>query len=251
MNIDTIRLLNQLNNNFYNTTATDFDDSRQFFWKGWSKISPFLDKFDSARVADIGCGNGRFGQFVLENHPEIKLSYTGIDSNQQLLTIAEESLEGKIPALHFQKVDIIESLVTNTDFLQDQMFQFIGSFGVFHHIPSYQLRLQLLKLLLSKLDANGFLVISLWQFIEFERFQKKVLEDEIVASNQGFSLADLDVNDYILDWQRGPEALRYCHYYSEEEQKRLLSDANAQLIESFRADGKEENVNQYLILQQR
>jgi SAM-dependent methyltransferase len=251
MNTDTIRLLNQLNNNFYNTTAADFDDSRQYFWKGWSKTSPYLDAFESARVADIGCGNGRFGQFILENHPDIKLSYTGVDSNQQLLAFAEENLEGKIPALHLQKIDIMEALITNEDFLKDQTFQFIGSFGVFHHIPSYKLRLQLLKVLLSKLDADGYLVISLWQFIEFERFQKKVLKNEATAKRHGFSLKDLEKNDYILDWQRGAQALRYCHYYSEDEQMKLFSEANAQLVESFRADGKEGNVNQYVVLQQK
>lgn len=251
MNTQTIKFLNQLNNTFYTTTAKDFDESRHYFWKGWSKISPYLDSFESARVADIGCGNGRFGQFLLENHPEIKLSYTGVDVNQQLLDFAQENLEGKIPALHLQKIDIIKALLTNEDFLEKQKFQCIGCFGVFHHIPSYELRLKLLKLLVSKLEVTGYLVISLWQFMDFQRFQKKVLKNETTANKIGFSLQDLEANDYILDWQRGANALRYCHYYNQVEQQQLISQAHANLIESFKADGKEETVNQYLVLQQK
>lgn len=245
MDIKLINQLNQLNTDFYKTTATDFDDSRQYFWQGWDKIPPLLDSFQDIRVADIGCGNGRFGQFLIEKCSQIKISYTGIDSNKKLLEFAQKNLQGKIPALHLHNHDVVQSMLNNNDFLSDQTFQLITSFGVFHHIPSFELRLKLLKYLLSKLDKKGILIISLWQFMEFKRFQKKVLKNDI---NLNFRLIDLEPNDFILDWQRGEQALRYCHYISEDEQEKLIENSGSNLLKQFRSDGKEGNVNQYLVL---
>lgn len=248
MDTKIIRLLNQINTDFYATTAIDFDDSRQYFWEGWSKIPPLLDKQESVRIADIGCGNGRFGEFLLKKTSHITLSYTGIDNNKLLLEFANKSLKGKIPALHLRHIDIIEQLLSDSDFLENQSFQLIVSFGVLHHIPSYKLRLKLIQHLLSKLAPGGVLVLSLWQFMEYQRFQNKVADTNTLES-LNISASDLEHNDFILDWQRGSTAYRYCHYIDSSEQEQLVKDANAHVLQSFRADGKEGNVNQYLFLQ--
>ncbi|MBP7842567.1 class I SAM-dependent methyltransferase [Candidatus Woesebacteria bacterium] len=253
MNQNTINQLNQINTDFYKTVATDFDESRQYFWYGWEKIPPLLDAFQDIRVADIGCGNGRFGQFLLEKCPQLKLSYTGIDANQTLLDFAQETLQGKIPALHLQQTDIVSALQKDEDFLQNQEFQLVTSFGVFHHIPTYELRLKLLKYLLSKVTKDGFLIISFWQFTSFERFQKKVVKEQDTNAQEllnqyDLNLTNLEKNDFILDWNRGHNALRYCHFTDETEQKRLVTEAQAELVKTYFADGKEGNVNQYVIL---
>lgn len=246
----TITQLNQLNLDFYHTTAIDFNDSRKYFWGGWEKILPLLDSFEDIRVADIGCGNGRFGQFLFEKCPHIKLSYTGIDANQSLLSFAEQELKGKIPALHLHQVDIITALQKNKDFLQNQEFQLMSSFGVFHHVPSFELRVKLLRYLLSKLSKEGYLVVSFWQFMNFDRFRKKIISNQDIVNRHTILLSELEKNDYILDWGRGKPALRYCHFSNEAEQLELIHQANAQLVTTYFADGKEGNVNQYVVLQQ-
>jgi 2-polyprenyl-3-methyl-5-hydroxy-6-metoxy-1,4-benzoquinol methylase len=58
--------LNQLNTHFYQIVASDFDESRQYFWSGWDSCLPELHKLVSEtggklQVLDLGCGNGRFG----------------------------------------------------------------------------------------------------------------------------------------------------------------------------------------------
>lgn len=265
MNKKTIKLLNQLNADFYKTTAIDFDESRHYFWAGWEKIPPLLDSLinnlelqnnnkQKIRVADIGCGNGRFGDFLFEKLPQLNISYTGVDGNKTLLEFAQHSLEGKIQSLHLQQTDIISKLKNDEDFLENQKFSLIGSFGVFHHIPSYDLRVKAINYLLSKLEKDGYLIISLWQFIEFKRFQKKVVLDSNSANSlelkqETLSPNDLEKNDYILDWKRGKQALRYCHFYDKKEQQQLIKDTKASLIKEYRADGKEGNVNQYIVLQ--
>ncbi len=250
MDTNIVNQLNQVNTDFYNTIATDFDESRQYFWYGWEKIPPLLDTFQDIRVADIGCGNGRFGQFLQEKCQELKFSYTGIDANQTLLDFSQETLEGKIPALHLQQTDVITELQNNIDFLKDQEFQLVTSFGFFHHIPSYEIRLKLLKYLLSKITPDGYLIISFWQFMKFERFKKKIADEHTLITHN-INPKNLEKNDYILDWNRGQTALRYCHFIDETEQNNLISDSRAQLIKTYPADGKEGSVNQYVILTRR
>lgn len=248
MDKNLINQLNKLNTNFYNSVAVNFDDSRQYFWQGWDKIPPLLNDFTDIRVADIGCGNGRFGQFLLEKCSQIKLSYTGIDANQQLLDFAKNTLKGKIPALHLNNIDIISAIQNNQDFLEDQEFHLITSFGVFHHIPEFELRLKILKYLLSKLSGDGLLIISLWQFMDYPRFRKKIIKNQSVLNKTEIKLINLEDNDYILDWNRGESALRYCHFIDKNEQQKLIQLSGAKQIKSYRADGKEGDVNEYVVL---
>lgn len=248
MDQTTITKLNQLNTHFYNAVAVDFDESRQYFWQGWEKIPPLLDNFKEIRIADIGCGNGRFGQFIFENCPQLTISYTGIDANETLLTTAQETLKGKIPALHLKKIDIVSALQSKTDFLANQTFHLVTGFGLFHHIPSFELRLQLLRYLLSKLSDNGFLIISFWQFMQFERFKKKIVTDQSVLEQFQIQPMKLEKNDYILNWLRGLRALRYCHFTDSSEQTDLIKQAGATQIKTYFADGKENTVNQYVVL---
>lgn len=233
-----INHLNKLNIDFYNVTATEFDDSRQYFWQGWKKIPPLLDSYRNIRVADIGCGNGRFGQFLNESCLNLKLSYTGIDANKQLLNIAKKNLQGKIPALHLYEFNVVDSILKNEDFLFNKKFELITIFGVLHHIPSFELRLKLLQYLLSKLTTNGFVIVSIWQFMNYERFRKKIIANKY----------QLETNDFILDWKRGTHALRYCHFIDDKELEKLIKQSGAQLIKSYNADGKEGNVNNYVVL---
>ena len=53
------------------------------------RISALLDWDSSDTVLDIGCGIGRWGEFVLDKG----LRYIGIDYSRKLLGIAEENLE--------------------------------------------------------------------------------------------------------------------------------------------------------------
>jgi tRNA (uracil-5-)-methyltransferase TRM9 len=252
MNTATIKILNQLNQDFYNKVTADFDDSRQYFWAGWHMLLPYLKNFSTLKLLDVGCGNGRFLKFTQEFLPKIDLDYLGIDNSEELLFLAQKN--NPEHSVNFVKIDLVNELLKSNNDIKEKSiltpknFNLIVAFGFFHHIPSYKLRLKTLKYLLSKLDHEGLLVISLWQFMELERFAKKRIDPSKI-----FPDLTLEENDFILNWNRGEKwtdnnkALRYCHYTSKNEQEQLINDSNARLVDSFRADGKEGNVNQYLI----
>lgn len=238
MKTEVINLLNKLNKDFYSQTSEDFSDSRKYFWSGWEKILKYINKGES--FWDIGCGNARFAEFLLKNLPQ-DFYYYGTDLSKELIKIGE-SILSKTQLKYKLKADNI--LEFNSP---DQKFDVIVSFGVLHHIPSYENREKFFNFVNSNLNPGGIFVITAWDFMNHERFREKIASaDEI--KKLGLNQNDLEGNDYILDWKRGDRALRYCHHTNHEEALKLIKKSNFTLLENFTADGKTNDINQYYVL---
>ncbi len=182
------------------------------------------------RVLDVGCGNGRFGIYVIERLGKDGLHYVGLDSSAALLDKARAALAG-IDA-RFEQRDLVDQPP------DDPLGQFdlVVLFGVLHHIPGADRRLALIRSLADRVAPGGILAFTEWRFYEVER-----LRDRIVP----FS-ADLSVEpgDYLLDWRLGEIAHRYCHYVDEAEHARLMAAAGLPVLAEYRADA----ANHYTLL---
>src|SRR5579859_7793821 len=129
MTSQTIRQLNQLNQQFYEQVAADFSQTREQPWSGWQQLIPLLQEKQPQNILDLGCGNGRFGEFLQNQLPNFQ--YKGVDKNKNLLQIAKSHL----PDATFSQVDIVESSLENS--LANQItdkYDLITLFGVLHHI---------------------------------------------------------------------------------------------------------------------
>ena len=120
-----------------------------------------------------------------------------------------------------------------------------------HHVPGGQERGALLEKMAARLGPGGRLAVSFWQFGGDERFQRRMLAwgdlEEIDAG-------ELEPGDFLLRWGSEEEdstARRYCHYCDPQEAKRLVDRADLELIDSFRADGRTDDLNLYLLLARR
>jgi redox-sensitive bicupin YhaK (pirin superfamily) len=57
----------------------------------------------------------------------------------------------------------------------------------------------------------------------------------------------VDENDYLLDWRRGGEGLRYVHHFDEAELNAMATASGFQVREMFRSDGENGQLGLYQI----
>lgn len=242
----TIYQLNKLNSLFYEQVGEEFSQSRQQPWEGWEKLVPFLETLSqdsNLKVLDLGCGNGRFAQFLSKTLTRDRFEYQGLDNSSKLLGIAQEAL----PNFTFKEFDLIEDLLKKNNhlgFYKEYNPTLITLFGVLHHIPSFTLRHQFFLELSSLLNLGSYMVVSLWQFMSVHKLKNKVVQPSLA----GLTNSNLEENDYILNWLRGKTAYRYCHFTTAEEMKRLLEATKFEVQETFLADGQGHTSNLYYIL---
>ena len=96
---------------------------------------------------------------------------------------------------------------------RNDTFDIIFSFATLHHIPSHEIRLDILKTVHGFLADGGRFIHSNWQFLNSPRLRRRVQK----WSEIGLTESDVDENDYLLDWRSGGRGLRYVHHFSEEE----------------------------------
>lgn len=229
MDANTIRRLNAINRAFYRTTADEFDQTRGQPWPGWFKLLPYLRA--PLAALDVGCGNGRLGVFLAQ-HVDVA-HYHGVDNNPALLERARAAL-AHLPAVTLDGRDIVENPPDTG------AYDLVALFGVMHHVPGAQQRLNLMRTLGQRVRPGGLLAFACWRFYEFERFRQRLVAwpDDL----------HVEKHDYLLDWRRGQTALRYCHYVDDAEHAALVAAAGLTVIDTYRADGFSGTVNQYSLL---
>lgn len=231
MNEATIKRLNQINQEFYQITAQSFDQTRQQAWPGWERLLPYLAA--PLAVLDVGCGNGRFGVF-LAGQLGAEVTYTGIDNNQVLLARAQTALAGTALSYTLTQRDIVKAPPDQGE------YDLVVLFGVLHHLPGYQRRRMVMRQLAERVAPGGYLAFAAWRFYDFERFRQRVIPwpDDL----------EVEENDYLLDWQRDVNAVRYCHFVDDAEHEQLIAASGLQAVTTYRADGRTGDINRYSLL---
>ncbi|MFQ5493409.1 MAG: class I SAM-dependent methyltransferase [Candidatus Dojkabacteria bacterium] len=237
MRPETVDKLNELNRKFYSKVAEDFSDSRQYFWKGWNILWDWIELkgLTVGKILDAGSGNGRFAEFLIQRMGN-DFEYLGIDYSRDLLGRAKHLASDHI---QFDEMD----LITDLKKLKGR-FELIVLFGVMHHIPGYENRVKLLQGLSKHLTKGGHLVATSWRFDR----DKQLFDRKLSWNDSGLDESDLENGDFLLDWRRKKQARRYVHLALPEEQESLVNDSGLEIKYHFEADGKEGNLNRYVIL---
>lgn len=224
-----------LNRDFYRELADPFAESRLTPQPGFARLLAYMPA-EGARALDVGCGNGRFGHFLLQSRP---MQYTGVDFSSELLAKAQDLL----PAAQFWQRDM--GRAGSLHGLGP--FDVVACLAAMQHIPGYANRLRLLREMAGKMEENGRLFLSNWQFMDSERQRRKVRD----WSEIGLTDADVEPGDYLLTWQRSGFGLRYAAQIDAAETSRLADEAELRIIGQFRSDGKEGDLSLYTILEKR
>ena len=231
----TAQRLLDLNRQFYTDHGRDFSATRERLQPGVMRVLETLRGSES--ILDLGCGNGELARTLSRRGQ--RGSYLGLDFSLPLLNEAKR-MPFTFP-VKFLATDITAGNWRSK--LPPATFNLIFAFAVFHHIPSFDLRLNIIKEIYDLLEPGGLFIHSNWQFLNSERLKARIQAWDKV----GLSPQDVDPNDYLLDWKRGGTGLRYVHYVNEEELKQLAKASDFEIIETFYSDGENKKLSLYQV----
>lgn len=242
MNSQVQTQLLALNRAFYAAVGQEFDRTRQSLPAGMVQLAQHLRQPHALRVLDAGCGNGRFARAMVQAGAQA--AYLGVDADSGLLALAAEQTQ-ELPGVttHYHTADLANPAWTQT-VAGVGPFDAVVCLAVLHHFPGRVMRQRLVCDLAGLLGVQGILALSTWQFLDADRFVGKVEPWETI----GLTAADVEPGDALLPWNQGVHALRYVHQLDLGEIEKLADAANLSVVETFRADGKEGNLNLYTLL---
>jgi tRNA (uracil-5-)-methyltransferase TRM9 len=241
MNSDIAAYLIEINREFYTRFGDSFSATRHRLQPGVRRVLEMLKGEES--ILDLGCGNGELARELAKRGHRGR--YLGVDFSLPLLWDAQAQPKGF--SAQFMKVDL-----TKLSEFSDQLavaggWSVITVFAVLHHIPSRNLRVELLRVANQLLAPDGSLIHSNWQFLHSEKLKARIQPWEVV----NLSASQVDVGDYLLDWRSGGQGLRYVHHFNEKELSDLAKESNFKVMDTFYSDGETGDLGLYQIWQPR
>jgi len=226
-----------LNRDFYERFGESFSATRRRIQPGVRRVLDMLKGDES--ILDLGCGNGELARALARRGH--RGPYLGVDFSLPLLKDAESQPQGF--SARFLQADLTRLPLAQIRSLLPGRCSLITAFAVLHHIPSHDLRLDILQKAHKILADDGRFIISNWQFLNSPRLKARIQD----WSQIGLAPEDVDDNDYLLDWRSKGKGLRYVHYYSEEELSELAKQAGLRVVELFYSDGEGGRLSLYQI----
>ncbi len=231
MNDEIVRALVGLNARFYDQLAEPFSASRAAPQPGYVQLLEHLPQAGALDVLDVGCGNGRFGRFLLKQN--IAIRYTGVDFSRRL--IATGDLAGE----YYQRdLSLPDSLAGLGD------YDLIVCLSTLQHIPGRANRERLMREMRDHLRPDGRLILANWQFLDSPRQRRKLRPWTDVQLDE----SELEAGDYLLSWERGGSGLRYVALIDEEATQTMADAVHFRIVYQYYSDGREGNQNLYTIL---
>ena len=249
----TMEILNEATKRFYASQAESFSASRRGPWAGWRQlddsIASLVGESDGLAVLDLACGNLRFESHLLQEFPQVDFEFYTVDATPAML-------DGTLDTHHFT-LDLVERLILAKQAQEAVLPADIPQVdlavcnGFLHHIPSMELRAELLHQMIARTRPGGIVACTFWCFGNSQELASNAAKTTPLGlAALGLSAEDLEPRDHLLGWQGKPGVYRYSHDFSDEEIDELLDQlgGNARVETRFVADGRGGNLNTYAVL---
>jgi len=267
-----------LNRKFYTAFGESFSATRGRIQPGVRRVLGLLQGDET--ILDLGCGNGELARTLArdghrgaylgldfslpllsdaDSVPEgFSAEFREVDLTSPNLSViaSRRRWRGNLPVMRrllrryaprlwptpqFRADALSGRTASRGERSRNDTFDIIFSFATLHHIPSNEIRLDILKTIYSLLADDGRFIHSNWQFLNSPRLRGRVQK----WSGAGLTESDVDKNDYLLDWRSGGTGLRYVHHFSKAELAELAESSGFEIVETFNSDGKEGNLAVY------
>jgi 2-polyprenyl-3-methyl-5-hydroxy-6-metoxy-1,4-benzoquinol methylase len=229
MHPDIVQELLALNSRFYQSFAAEFSATRGRLQPGVEQLRGEINP--EWQVLDIGCGNGAFGRALIQGgHTG---DYLGIDASEGLIAAARAG-KGRYEVRDLSREDWHRGLAP--------IWDLVTAFAVLHHFPEPEQQ-RIVAQVWERLAPGGQFMLSNWQFLNSPRLVARIQP----WSRAGIESSAVSSADYLLDWRRGGEGLRYVYHFSDARLAELAAQTGFNQHRSFASDGKEGNLAQYQI----
>jgi len=199
----------------YDKIAEEFDNTRNHSWQEFENFLKYIE--NGTKIADLGCGNGRFYEFLRKN---LQIEYIGIDNSKNLLNIAQKKY------FKDENAKFIEGDLINTG-LDDDSIDLIVAIASFHHLPGKETRKRSLQEMHRILKNKGILIISVWNLFQ-EKYKKYIWKARI---KHILSLGKYDWRDTMIPWGKSGTQ-RYYYAFKTKELQQLLETHGFKVIEA-------------------
>lgn len=200
----------------YDAISSEFDQTRKSDWKEFKQFLKYIKK--DSTLADIGCGNGRFLEFLKTS--KLNTKYTGIDRSKELLKKARK----QNPNANFIEGDLLDLPLPNG---KTDMAVLIASL---HHIPSKKLRTKAIHELQRILKKDGIAIVTTWNLFQ-PKYKKYIWHSRIRSI---LSLGKYDLRDTFIPWGKEKKQ-RYYYAFTQKELRNLLKK-DFQIIEESKGN---------------
>lgn len=192
---------------FYNDVAENFSSTRQYWWRDLHFIKKYLKK--KGKVLDFGCGNGRLVDFL----EETELNYTGVDTSQKLLEIAQK----KYPNKSFVQIKNEGKLP-----FENNEFDMIFAIAVFHHFTPKMVDNALAEMN-RILKDDGILVLTIWNLwnVKYLKFLFK-----------SFAKGNFNLSTKISFKYKDQTKWRFCYWWTKKKIQKKVEKFRFETIES-------------------
>ena len=236
MDSATAARLIEINRHFYDRFGDSFSATRRRIQPGVRRVLQTLNGDEA--ILDLGCGNGEFARELAKRGH--RGPYLGVDFSLPLLRDAEVQPEGF--SARFMEVNLT-ALSASQSLMESGKWDLITAFAVLHHIPSEQIRIDILRAVRDLLADHGKFIHSNWQFLNSDKLKSRIKPWNAVAVPE----SNVDAGDYLLDWRSGGDGLRYVHQFTDAELSALAKDTGFEVIDLFYSDGEGGNLGLYQV----
>jgi SAM-dependent methyltransferase len=242
MQDEVTALLRSINSEFYQTFGQSFADTRGRLQPG---VVGLLDELpQSANVLDLGCGHGQIARWRLVRGDSGL--YCGVDSSPPLLALTDDlASQDNIAFTHLDlaEPDWSTGLKQEVEWVPSEGFDWVFAFAVMHHLPGEITRQRFVQQAVEFLGPHGRMAVSNWNFMASPRLQERILTWETID----LEAKQVEAGDYLLDWRRDGQGLRYIHHFDQAELSSLAEAAGLRVIDTFFSDGETGNLGLYQV----